>query len=293
MHELCAVADICFVSSTAESVRIKDRGFSGRVVLFSGSVVYMDEETVKKCDYVVHIPYMKADSDNLKIWITSPIVKLTKFSAADLSVTRSSIRRARGTRTLWRNFILWLKVTGAYLHLINAPDGKPVRRRRQKRSKINDSSMLSSKVQSGNAYTSMQSNNPALRLRYPSTTASNGLHSIIDYVKKKVKRGLQSVGGFSVGEDPAHTYSLGTKFNFLKGRSFLIDRFQQDVEKTFCMWRLMNPTGDKEYSLLFYTILILSCTVLYCTVLYCTVLCCTILHCTVLYLLHGFDLSSS
>ena len=28
----------------------------------SSSVVYMDDETVKECDYVVHIPYMKADS---------------------------------------------------------------------------------------------------------------------------------------------------------------------------------------------------------------------------------------
>ena len=242
MNELCAVADICFVSSTAESVRIKDRGYSGRVVLFSGSVVYMDEETVKKCDYVVHIPYMKADSDNLKTWITSPVVKLSKFSG-DLSVTRSSIRRARGGRTLWHNLKLWIKVTSAYLHFTRANDGKPVRRRRQKRSKINDSSMLSSKVQSGNAYTSMQSVNPAaLRLRYP-VTASNGLSSIADYVKKKVKKGLQSVGGFTAGEEPAHTYSLGTKFNFLKGRSFLIDKFQHDVERTFCMWRLMNPTG--------------------------------------------------
>jgi alanine racemase len=256
MNELCAVADICFVSSTAESVEIKDRGFSGRVVLFSGSVVYMDEETVKKCDYVVHIPYMKADSDNLKTWITSPVVKLTKFTG-DLSVARSSIRRARGGETVWHNVTYWLKVTGTYLHLIRAHDDKPVRRRRQKRSKINDSSALSSKVQSGNAYSSMQSVNPAMRLRYPGS-ALNGISSLADYVKKMVKRGIQSVGGFTAGEEPAHTYSLGTKFNFLKGRSFLIDRFQHDVERTFCMWRLMNPTGKLSYSLIVYSVSYLS-----------------------------------
>ena len=57
INELCRDSDVCFVSSTLESITIKESGYTGRVVLFSSSVLYMDDETVKECDYVVHIHF--------------------------------------------------------------------------------------------------------------------------------------------------------------------------------------------------------------------------------------------
>ena len=49
-------------------------GFPGRVVLFSGSVAYLDDENVSACDFVVPIPFMKTDVDNLKMWMVTPMV---------------------------------------------------------------------------------------------------------------------------------------------------------------------------------------------------------------------------
>ena len=44
------------------------------MVLFSGSVAYLDDENVSACDFVVPIPFMKADADNLKAWMVTPMV---------------------------------------------------------------------------------------------------------------------------------------------------------------------------------------------------------------------------
>ena len=234
MDELRKVADICFVSSTAESVRLKASGFLGRVVLFSGSVVYMDEETVKKCDYVVHIPYMKADCDNLKTWMTSPIATKTKYTR-EFSDSRSA---SRGVRTTRFEFNRWLRSVAVYFHLIPVPEKPPQRlRRRMKRLKHNESSMIMSSNMYSNAY---QSSTTTLRQRYG---ANSGV-SFTDFMKRKVKRGLQILGGFSSNDEPVHTYPLGTKFNFVGGNVIFIDKFQHDVETTFCMWRLLNPTGQ-------------------------------------------------
>jgi hypothetical protein len=238
VDDLCKVSDICFVSSTVVSMRIKESGFSGRVVLFSGSVVYMDEETVKKCDYVVHIPYMKADSDNLKTWMISPIITKTKHTG-EWSDSRSSSRGSK-KKTYRQRFNHWLRSIAAYFHLITIPE-KPPKRHRRKRSKHNDSSIASSKAQSGGVHSSVHSASTTLRQRNASNPA--GVSLFTDYIKRKLKRGLQTFGKFSTNDEPIHTYPLGTKFNFVGGKILFVDKFQYDVEMTFCMWRLLNPTG--------------------------------------------------
>ena len=43
------------------------------------------------------------------------------------------------------------------------------------------------------------------------------------------------------------TYSLGTKFNYVNTRVFFVSMFKNDVEKTFCKWRLLNPQGVSLY----------------------------------------------
>ena len=237
MDSLCKVSDVCFVSSTVVSMRIKESGFSGRVVLFSGSVVYMDEETVKKCDYVVHIPYMKADSDNLKTWMTSPIVTRMKPSG-EWSDSRAHHRGLKKKiQPHWFNS--WMRSIGVYLHLVTIPE-KPPKRHRRRRSKHNDSSIASSKGQSGNVYSSVHSVSTTLRQRHSSNP---GASLFTDYIKRKLKRGLQTFGKFSNHDEPIHTYPLGTKFNFVGGKVLFVDKFQYDVEMTFSMWRLLNPTG--------------------------------------------------
>jgi hypothetical protein len=73
--DLCINCDVCFVSSTIECVRIKKMGFPGRVVLFSGSLAYMDDvgNLGDHSDYIIQMPYMKTDLDSLKQWLISPI----------------------------------------------------------------------------------------------------------------------------------------------------------------------------------------------------------------------------
>lgn len=231
VDELCKVADICFVSSTAESVKLKESGFLGRVVLFSGSVVYLEEETVKKCDYVVHIPYMKADCDNLKTWMTSPIAAKTKYTR-EFSDSRSASRGAT-----WFEFNRWLRSVAVYFHLVPVAE-KPTQRQRRRTKRLihNESSMLLSST----FHSSVHPSSNTLRQRH----GANAGGSFSDYVKRKVRKGLQIIGGFSSNDEPVHTYPLGTKFNFVKGNVIFIDKFQHDVETTFCMWRLLNPTGQ-------------------------------------------------
>ena len=62
-------------------------GFPGRVVLFSGSVAYMDDDNVSACDYVVPLPFMKTDADNLKAWMIAP-TPMGGSSSVDKKVTR-------------------------------------------------------------------------------------------------------------------------------------------------------------------------------------------------------------
>jgi hypothetical protein len=74
-NDLCINCDVCFVSSTVECVRIKKMGFPGRVVLFSGSLAYMDDvgNLGYHSDYIIQMPYMKKDLDSLRQWLISPI----------------------------------------------------------------------------------------------------------------------------------------------------------------------------------------------------------------------------
>jgi hypothetical protein len=55
--DLCINCDVCFVSSTVECVRIKKMGFPGRVVLFSGSLAYMDDvgNLGYHSDYIIQV----------------------------------------------------------------------------------------------------------------------------------------------------------------------------------------------------------------------------------------------
>ena len=240
---MCRDSDVCFVSSTSESITIKESGYTGRVVLFSSSVVYMDDETVKECDYVVHIPYMKADSDNLKIWLNSPLKLNATHEICELKSCSGSRSTCKGTKvSSTRNISKhWLKSLAIYFNLISDDTPKKHRRGKRRRENFVDSSMVvSSKV-----YSSVRSVNTNTRQRNVPAPAM-GVNSFKKYIKRKVKKGLQNLSSFS-NDDCKNTYPLGTKFNFMSRKVLWMSKFQHDVELTFCMWRLLNPTGFRVY----------------------------------------------
>lgn len=239
MNELCRDTDVCFVSSTSESIRIKESGFTGRVVLFSGSVLYMDDETVKECDYIVNIPYMKADSDNLKSWLNSPIKLIVARETSEYkSVSRSTFNSDK-VHSLRFQVNSWLRSIAIYFNLISLP--KKYRRGKRRREKINDSSM----ILSSKAYSSAHSISSTIRQRH-GPLPIYGVNLFKKYIERKVKKGFKNFHGFS-NNDSENTYPLGTKFNFLKRKVLWMNKFQHDVEMTFCMWRLLNPTGFRVY----------------------------------------------
>ena len=91
----------------------------------------MDDETVKECDYVVHIPYMKADSDNLKSWLISPIKSKCLRDTNELRTTFGRVK----VKSIRSNIYLWLKSIAVFLKIVRV-EPQPKLKRKRRREKI-------------------------------------------------------------------------------------------------------------------------------------------------------------
>ena len=209
VNELSRVYDVCFVGSIFESVRIKERGYPGRVVLFSGSVAYMDDETISKCDFILGVPCMKTDADHLKAWITSPNQKTTIASRKELSSAG-----AGGEGDEAGEGAMLLDLDGEE-SMTSDGDDAPTSGQGQRSDEDDDD------------HTS-----PAL-MRVAATVIGDGVYWLI----------RQFIKSISDVDHSVKTYSLGTKFNYVDTSVLFVSMFQNDVEKTFCKWRLLNPGG--------------------------------------------------
>ena len=205
VNELGRIYDLCVVTSAYECGRIKERGYGGPVVLFSGSMAYLDDENVNRCDFVVPMPFVKTDVEDFKTWLKSPVHKVAlgpppRRVADDVSSVASSVPKLPAL-----SWLLGLPGQLPYVDVIFA-------------------------------WFAARS--------YTRSLASVALEAMGTRIRR-LAAGVADL--FTTKVEVDATYALGTKFNFLKTKIFFVPMFTYEIEKAFCKWRLLNPTGSLLY----------------------------------------------